>query len=230
LDWKHELFTLSFQYDKPFEDGSGMRFQNAPDGIWSLQCSLKDRDAFVTDVVFEYVNTTWQSGPEHDRPATPEEMEKQDPSDPYYGKIVLRGMDNYFNNSEYRSGWTNHGRTFGLPLIISAGPAEDGVVMKFANTRVRAFHAGLKGNLVKGLPYTFKGTYSLNYGIYKNQVSPLFETRPWQLSLAFELGLKRFMSALPMDLNVGIYGDVGRLYQDSVGLVLRFSYSDLKRF
>ena len=230
LDWKHRLFTMTFQYDKPFEDGSGVRFQNAPDGIWSVQCRFNDRSAFVTDVVLEYVNTTWQSGPEHDRPATKEEMEKQDPNDPYYGRIVLRGCDNYFNNSEYRSGWTNYGRTIGLPLIIAAAPGEDGMVTTFANTRVRAFHSGLKGNLAKGLPYSFKGTFSLNYGKYKKQVLPMFDTRPWQLSLAFELGLKRFMNNVPIDFNVGVYGDVGKLYQNSVGLTLKLSYSDFCRF
>ena len=230
IDWQAERFGLLLQYDKPFEDGSGVRFQNAPDGIWSVQCRFNDRSAFVTDVVLEYVNTTWQSGPEHDRPATKEEMEKQDPNDPYYGRIVLRGCDNYFNNSEYRSGWTNYGRTIGLPLIIAAAPGEDGMVMTFANTRVRAFHSGLKGNLAKGLPYSFKGTFSLNYGKYKKQVIPMFDTRPWQLSLAFELGLKRFMNNVPIDFNVGVYGDVGKLYQNSVGLTLKLSYSDFCRF
>ena len=231
LDWKHHLFTLSFQYDKPFEDGSGVRFQNAPDGIWSVQCSLKDKTAFVTEVILEYINTTWQSGPAHDRPATKEEMEKQDPADPHYGKIILRGCDSYFSNSEYMSGWTNHGRVFGLPLILPAAPREDdGVVAAFVSTRVRAVHAGLKGNIVQGLPYAFKGTFSLNYGNYNDQASQFFDTRPWQLSLAFNLGLKRLMNQLPIDLGVGLYADIGQLYQNSAGLTLTLSYSDFHRF
>ena len=104
LDYKADAFTLTAQYDKPFEDGSGMRFKNAPDGIWSLQCSFNDRNAFVTDVIYEFISTTWQSGPDHDRPATEEEKAEQDPSEPTYGKVVLGGGDNYFGNGEYRSG------------------------------------------------------------------------------------------------------------------------------
>lgn len=230
LDWRHERFTMSFQYDKPFEDGSGVRLKNIPDGIWSVQCSFNDRDAAVTDIVFEYINTTWQSGPEHDRAATEEEKKNQAEDEAYKDRVVLGGCDNYFGNSEYKSGWTNHGRTIGLPLILSAAPGEDGIVMTTVNTRVRAFHAAIRGNFAKELPYAFKGTFSLNYGRYNQAETSFFVSRPWQLSLAFELGLKRFMSNIPIDLNVGIYGDVGQLYQDSVGLTLKLSYSDFKRF
>ena len=230
LDWRHSRFTMSFQYDKPFEDGSGLRLQNVPDGIWSIQCSLNDRDAAVTDIVFEYINTTWQSGPLHDRPATEEEMAKQDPDDYHYGRVILRGCDNYFGNGEYMSGWTNHGRIVGLPLILSAAPGADGVVVSTVNTRVRAFHAGLKGNLTKGLPYEFRGTFSWNYGIYFQKDTSVFVNRPLQLSVAFNLGLKRFTRNFPIDMNVGLYGDVGQLYENSAGLTLRIAYSDLRRF
>lgn len=230
VDWKHDLFTMSFQYDKPFEDGSGVRLRNVPDGIWSVQCSFKDRNAAVTDIIFEYVNTTWQSGPVHDRKATEEEEKNQDEDEAYKGRVVLGGCDNYFGNSEYKSGWTNYGRTIGLPLIMSAAPGPDGIVMTSVNTRIRAFHAGVKGNLAKGLPYAFKGTFSLNYGRYRQADNSFFVSRPWQLSLAFDLGLKRLFRTAPIDMNVGIYGDLGQLYQDSVGLTLKLSYSDFRRF
>ena len=230
VDWKHDMFTMSFQYDKPFEDGSGVRLKNVPDGIWSVQCSFKDRTAVVTDVVFEYVNTTWQSGDRHQRKATEEEIKKQDKNDAYYGWIVLGGCDNYFGNGEYKSGWTQYGRTVGLPLILSDAPGVDGIVLNSVNTRVRAFHAGLKGNLAKGLPYSFKGTFSLNYGRYGQKNSSFFATRPWQLSLAFDLGLERLFRAAPVNLNIGLYGDIGQLYQNSAGLTLKLSYSDFRRF
>ena len=70
INWLCPSFTMSLQYDKPFEDGSGMKYKNAPDGIWSLQFLFNDKDAWVTDIVLEYIGTTWQSGPLHDRPAT----------------------------------------------------------------------------------------------------------------------------------------------------------------
>lgn len=223
--WRANPFTMTFQYDKLFEDGSGMRLQNFPDGVWSLAFAMKDRDALVTDVIYELVTTTWQSGPDHDRPATEEEKANQDPSDPFYGKIVLRGGDNYFNNGEYASGWTFHGRTIGLPLIIPNAPDENGLTKGVICNRVRAHHLALRGNIY--LPYTLKSTFSKNFGRYKQGESSYFASAPWQLSLALELGFDRFLKDLPISLSAGLYGDVGKVYQNSFGVTLRFGFSKL---
>ena len=230
LDWRHSDFTMTLQYDKPFEDGSGMKYKNAPDGIWSVQFLLKDRKAFLTDIVFEYIQTTWQSGPEHDRPATDEEMAEQAPDSPFLGVVVLGGCDNYFGNSEYRSGWTYHNRTIGLPLILPALPGEDGITGDIVSTRLKGLHLGLKGMVASKIPYSMKVTYTKNYGVYHQSESSYFQSRPWQLSLALEAGLGRNILNLPLDLSIGVYGDVGELYQNSVGLTLKMTYSDWFRF
>ncbi len=230
LDWRAEKFTLTAQYDKPFEDGSGMRFKNAPDGIWSLQCSLNDRDAWITDVVYEFISTTWQSGPAHDRPATEEEKAEQDPSEPTYGKVVLGGCDNYFANGEYRSGWTNYNRIIGCPLLLPHAPGADGVTTGMASTRIRAHHLGLKGVAFNKIPYKFLATYSRNYGKYNQGDKSFFAARPQQLSMALELEFGQRMFDLPIGFAVGAYGDVGSVYQDSVGLTLRFIYGEGRRF
>lgn len=231
VDWRASRFTMTFQYDMPFEDNGGIKtLQNFPDGVWSLKFSFADRDAFVTDVIGEFINTTWQAGPLHDRPATEEEMKHQNPESPYYGKIVLGGVDNYFNNGTYSSGWTNYGRVIGLPLILTSAPNADGVVMGIVNNRVRAYHIGLKGNAFEGVPYIFKSTYSSNWGRYHIGESNFFYTRPWQLSLALEFEFGKEVTNLPLTLGVGAYGDFGKLYQNSVGLTLRFLYNDSCRF
>ena len=226
LDWRADHFTLTFQYDKPFEDNSGMVFRNFPDGIWSLQFAFKDRDAFVTDVVYEFINTTWQSGSLHDRPATEEELSKQDPSDPYYGKIVMGGRDNYFNNFPYVSGWTGYGRMMGLPLILPALPGEDGKTRGIVNNRVRGHHLGISGVVAGAVPYRFKSTFTENFGTYG---SP-FADGTWQLSLALEAELNKELTRLPLQFSVGLYGDIGRMYQNSVGLTLRMNYSEKRIF
>lgn len=225
LVWRAEPFTMTFQYDKPFEDGTGMRLQNVPDGVWTLGFSLKNRKAIVTDVMYELATTTWQSGPYHDRPATEEEMAKQDPNDPFYGRYVLGGCDNYFSNGEYKSGWTYYGRTIGLPLILPKAPSEDGKTYGIANNRVRAHHLALRGNIY--LPYTLKSTFSKNFGLYHQGASSFFASTPWQLSLALEVCLDRFLGKLPLNLNVGLYGDAGKMYQNSFGLTLRFGFAEL---
>ena len=226
LVWRARPFTMTFQYDKPFEDNSGMIFQNFPDGVWSLQFALNDRNAFVTDLTYEFINTTWQSGDRHDRPATEEEMAKQDPSDTFYGKIILGGCDNYFGNSPYSSGWTHHGRTIGLPLILPAMPDADGVVPVISNTRVRGHHFALAGVVARKVPYRFKATFTENFGTYSRP----YENKPWQLSMALEADVTREIFAQPLSLAVGVYGDVGQLYQDSFGLTLKLIYSGRKRF
>ena len=225
LVWRAERFTMTFQYDKPFEDNSGMIFQNFPDGVWTLQFSRNDRNAFITDVTYEFINTTWQSGDRHDRPATEEELAKQDPSDPFYGKIVLGGCDNYFGNSPYSSGWTHYGRTMGMPLILPAMPDAEGVVPTISNTRVRGHHLGLAGVVASKVPYRLKATFTENFGTY---FKPLPGT-PWQLSLALEADVQQSLSRLPVTFSIGIYGDIGQLYPDSAGLTLRISYGSLHR-
>ena len=224
--WRARPFTMIFQYDKPFEDNSGMIFQNFPDGVWTLQFALNDRKAFVTDVTYEFINTTWQSGDRHDRPATEEEKAKQDPSSAFYGKIVLGGCDNYFGNSPYASGWTHFGRTMGLPLILPAMPDADGVVPNISNTRVRGHHIALAGVVARKVPYRFKATFTENFGTYG---VPYPET-PWQLSLALEADAVKSFTRLPVTFSLGIYGDIGKLYPGSAGLTLRISYDGFHRF
>ena len=230
FDWRHSDFTMTLQYDKPFEDGSGMRFKNAPDGVWSMQILFKDREALVTDFVFEYIKTSWQSGPYHDRPATEEEMLEQDPNSHYYGKKVLGGCDTYFNNGEYKSGWTYHNRIIGLPLILPAAPGEDGITMDVIGTRVFGCHLGLKGFVDRKIPYMFKITCTSNLGNYNQLGDSPFITEPWQLSLALEAGLGSKVWKLPIELTLGVYGDIGQLYQDSVGLTLKIDYKGFARF
>ena len=226
--WRARPFVMTLQYDKPFEDGSGVRQQNFPDGLWTLQFNLTDRKAAVTDITFEFLTSTWQSGPAHDRPATPEDYENQekDHLSIKNGRVILGGVDNYFNNSEYASGWTNHGRVVGMPLFTACMPDENGIVKGVCNNRVRAYHFGMAGNVVEGLPYQLKSTFSKNYGRYR---AP-WEDTPWQLSLALEFRFEKAFSKLPVTFAAGIYGDIGKLFQNSFGLSLRIIYKGSKYF
>ena len=222
-------FDLKLQYDMIYDDGENIiQTQTFPDGVWSAIFSLNNRNALVTDVAYEYIHTTWQSGDRHDRPATEEEMTTdygkdvywQDPDHYFYGKIVEGGRDNYFNNGEYRSGWTYHGTTIGLPLLLPFAPGEDGITLGIVNNRVRGHHFGVKG-LVGRFPYKLKASYTSNWGRYSNAAGSVFETKPKQVSLALEVALRRQVTRLPVDFAVGLYGDCGKLYQNSIGLSLR---------
>ncbi|MBR5103319.1 MAG: hypothetical protein IKV05_01365 [Bacteroidales bacterium] len=225
LIWRRGTRTYTFQYDKPFEDNSGMCFQNFPDGVWTFQFSSGRTQGLLTDLTCEYINTTWQSGVVHDRPATPEEMAGQDPDSPWYGKVVVGGRDDYFNNSYYYSGWTYYGRMIGLPLMVPMVPGEDGVCRGVMNNRVRGYHIGMKGTIYK-VPYTFKATFTENFGTYYHPLS----SDLWQLSMALETVLLQNIAKLPVALTVGVYGDVGEFYQKSAGLILKFTYGGSASF
>ena len=220
IDWTADRFGIVLQYDKPFEDGSGLRLLNVPDGVWSVKLDLKKK-SFVNEIVYEYVNTTWQSGPFHDRPATLEEKWNQDPSYSYYGRVVLRGCDNYFANGVYNSGWTYNGRIIGLPLIGGLVFDKNGRVTDVSCSRVRAHHIGIAGNFTEGCPYKFKATCSRSYGRYGQSDKSIFASSPLQLSMAMEVGIQNNVTRLPVDFWVGVYSDLGQLYQDSFGLTLK---------
>lgn len=232
LTWRASAFDMVFQYDMPFEDGGQIiKSQPMPDGVYTLKFSFKDRNRLVTDVLYEFVSTTWQSGPVHDRPATEEEMTKdygkyvywQDPNHHFYGRYVPGGLDNYFNNGEYASGWTYFGRPVCLPLMIPYAPGEDGITRGIVSNRVRAHHVGVKGVAWK-LPYVLKATYSSNWGRYSDKGQVFFASRPKQLSLALEVELSEQVTNIPVAFMVGAYGDLGKVYQSSAGLSLRVIY------
>ena len=238
LTWRAAAFDMVFQYDLPFEDGGQViKLEPFPDGVYTLRFSFKEKQRFVNEILYEFVHTTWQSGPIHDRPATEDEMTKdygkyvywQDPDHYFYGKIVPGGRDDYFNNSEYRSGWTYHGRSMGLPLMIPYAPDEDGITCGIVSNRVRAHHVGVKGMVWK-LPYAFKATYSSNWGRYFREGQGFFASHPKQLSLALEVELAEQVTNIPVSFMVGAYGDIGKVYKNSAGLSLRIIYGGSHSF
>ena len=157
-------------------------------------------------------------------------MKGQDPSDPFYGYISLKGRDDYFNNSMYMSGWTNHGRVIGLPLLGGLVYGDDGVVTEISCNRVRAHHLGVGGNLNERCPYAFKSTYSRNYGRYGQQDGSMYSDAPWQLSMALEVGVPGNMTRLPVDFWIGAYADLGQMYPDTFGLSVKIIYCGSRTF
>ncbi len=176
VDWKGEGWSLSFQHDIPYEDRSGMRFENFPDGVNTLCLTLEDKDCLVSRVVLEHQSTMWQSGTCERRPASDEEVASHNPNVSYNSEreiyeYISGGNDNYFNNYEYRSGWTSYGAPIGNPLFFPKGTfgrsfRPDEICYGVENNRLRAFHLGLSGKLFRRLPYKFLLTSSWNYGIY----------------------------------------------------------------
>lgn len=236
FDWRGDGWKATFQHDIPYNDGSGMGFQNFPDGVNTLWFGFDDKDRWVSDILYEYQSTMWQSGTRHDRPTTEEERKHLDPADQYhYWRKIIGGGDNYFNNGEYKSGWTAYGRTVGDPLFFPRGTRAGtwtgrAMVLGIENNRLKAHHVSVAGKLFKKLPYKVMLTYSRNYGTYPSPYvgesqwgkdpGTVKETPLHQVSgaLVGEIPLRHFA------ITWGLYADRGQLLEDNFGAQLGLRY------
>jgi len=180
-----------------FEDGSGMRRQNFPDGLWGGYIRFTDRQRPVQAMVYEFLHTKDQSGPTHD-----DEQGN-----------VIGGNDNYFNHGHYQSGWSFHGFTIGTPLITSPILNEP-ESHRFTNNRVTAHHVGIKGHITQRLSYRTLVTYSRNYGRH----SVPFKEPLDQISMMLEVSHPLPWHGLHVSITVA--GDAGRMYGDNAGAMV----------
>lgn len=199
--------TLYFYRQNIYEDGSLFYLINIADGLNGVRIRRNDPNAIVRDILFEFLNTTSQGGPE---------FIIDDP-----GK---RGKDDYFNHQQFRDGWAYRQHTIGTPFIPPAlGPQDQYPQGTFTtNNRVYAFHVGLAGSLpVNGrfltgpIAYQTKLSFSRNLGTYNiPYISPRGQFSSY-LSIAAPLNL---MGGLL--LTGTLAADAGSLYQNSVGSFL----------
>jgi hypothetical protein len=150
----------------PFEDRSGLNFNNEGDGI--LGIALKNKSQvlpWIDKLLWEYIYTKNQTGP-----GLPDPQNGDQGNFGYeYG-----GRDNYYNNYIYQSGWSYHGRIIGTPLFISKRQSlaylgeykntfRDGFIV---SNRVVAQHVGLSGSISDKVDYKLLTTYQRHYGTY----------------------------------------------------------------
>ena len=170
LDVKGEGWKVTAYWQVMQEDGP-IRFigttMNNKDGLWGVSAT-QSRWPFIQGVTYEFLHTTDQSGPFHDKDG-----------------CVYGGADNYYTNSIYRQGWSYYGRIIGTPLL------------SLSNNRVMAHHVGVKGDIY-GYRYRVMVTYADNYGTYNSQershnTAVLLEVRKhveqaWGLDFGVALG------------------------------------------
>lgn len=200
---KHQLM---FYWQHLWEDGSGMRFENAPDGLWGIHWKQKEQHRFLESVVVEYINTRHQSGPFHKEP---------DPDRP--GKVFGNGRDNYFNNSVYRSGFVSYQRMIGLPLFMPQ-INEEGVSTGFANTRMWALHKGMSGWLSNDLSWKTLVTYSKHYGQHWAE----YDLPKELLSLATQVDYS--LPQKPLVFSLKLAYDRGSLLDSAFGAEFRIAF------
>jgi len=203
LELKKEWTTTitTFYWDHPFNDRSGMELDNLRDGLWGIHLARKNRSAFITDVVYEYMNTRNQSGSisPHAAPT---------PDDP--NRITGRGGDNYFNHGVYSSGYTHYQRMMGTPLFVPVIGA-DGISKGFNDTSFWMHHLGISGALGNGFYWKSISTWSSDFGGY-GIVNPIPRD---EFSFLVEGSYNG--SKLPFIVKVGIAGDNGDRFENRLG-------------
>ena len=224
-------WKVALHHDIPYADGSGMGFQNFPDGVTTFHFSWNDKARWVSDLLYEHTYTMYQSGPFNG-----EKFDEQGHSITPPG-VKTTGGDNYFNNGEYKSGWTHFGRPIGTPLMYPSGTLAGSwtsarIVRGLENTRLKAHHFAFSGQLFRRHPYKFMLTYSHNHGTYRRPYAgesawnkewgSVKETPLRQLSAGFtgSVLLRAFGApAAPLSLSLlyGIYADRGSVLPDAFG-------------
>ncbi len=192
----------SLYLDNFFDDFSGMGKQNGWDGLWGLELHFP-RFRVIENVVLEYLQTTNTSGPLHGL------------HNPGEGPVQKTGGgDNYYNNFLYHS-WSHWGMANGNPLLRSPVYNENGQ-MQFLYNRVKALHAGWKGQLVADWNYTAKLTWSRTWGgTYRPTLDILHNVSAYLKVDYKPHGLQgwRFEASLALDR--------GNIYGDNYGLGLK---------
>ena len=193
--WQVSAFWQNFFEDNFALIGNG---QNITDGLWGI--SLKQtRWPFIQGVTYEFLNTTDQSGPWHDRDG-----------------LCYAGNDCYYRNSVFVNGWNYYYRSIGTPLITSPLYNEDGTIYTL-NSRVMAHHVGVRGDIY-GFRYRVLTTYARNYGNDNTSRVLLSENTAVLLEVQ-----KHVPQAWGLDFGLRLAGDFGTQFGNQFGAQLTIS-------
>lgn len=198
-------WSLRAYYQHMFEDHSMLWIQFPwKDGLYGLQTHLPDNPV-VSDVVYEYLNSKFQSGPVYNdsSPEIPEQVS---------------GVDRYYNHYLY-TGWMHWGMGMGNPLSISPIYNADHL-LEFCATRNVSHHLGLKGVRHAGVEWRTLLSYTRSWGDYWK---PFPEVRNMWNFLAEAKWRPKFMPGFEWS---GAFAfDTGDLLGRNVGFMLGLTYN-----
>ena len=190
-DYKIAAYWQNISEDGPIK--FMVKSMNASDGLWGISVRNKNFP-FIKGILYEYLNTTDQSGPFHDKDG-----------------IVYGGNDNYFQNYVYNNGWSYYSRIIGTPFITSALYNKNGEVYTL-NNRVQVHHFGIEGD-ISGFSYKGLASFSKNYGTYSIPIDIK------NTSVLLEVN-KKFPRWQNVEIACSVGADIGQLYGNSTGLLI----------
>ena len=196
LDIKGNKWKVSAYWQNIFEDGP-IKFigfgMNSLDGLWGINIT-QQHWPFISGLTYEFLQTTDQSGPFHDKDG-----------------FIFGGNDSYYKNGIYQNGWNYWYRTIGNPFITSPIYNADGTISTL-NNRVKAHFIGIKGDIY-GYKYRVMCSYADNYGTYNR---PLRSTNT---AILIECS-KHVEKAWGLDFGFAFAGDFGNQFGNTFGAML----------
>lgn len=193
--WEVSAYWQNFFEDNFAIIGAG---KNLCDGLWGV--SMKQtRWPFIQGVTYEFLNTTDQSGPWHDRDG-----------------LCFAGNDNYYQNGVFRNGWNYFYRSMGTPFITSPLYNADGTIYTL-NSRVRVHHLGVRGDIY-GFRYRMKVSYARNYGNNNSSRDVLSHNTALLLEVQ-----KHVEQAWGLDFGLRLAADFGTQWGNQFGAQLTIS-------
>lgn len=166
--------------------------QNLPDGIWGISFQ-QTQWRWIEGLTYEYMNTTDQSGPWHDRDG-----------------LCYGANDSYYRNSVFQNGWNYFYRSMGTPFITSPYYNTNGTIYTL-NSRVRVHHIGLRGDIY-GFQYRLLCSHVRNFG-NDNTSKALLSTNT---SALLEV-TKHIEKAWGLDFSLALAGDFGTQFGNQFG-------------
>ena len=144
---------ISFAFQWPWEDGSGIGRRNGLDGLYGLYYN-SSRRGYITGAAVEWLDFRNQSGPIHWAPG-------DSPGTTITGEAT--GGDNYYNNDTYTA-YTNYGMAIATPFLVSPIYNLNGYPA-FMYCRARGLHLALTGCVdCIGLDYAVKYSWQQAWG------------------------------------------------------------------
>lgn len=197
----YDKLSATLYISHPFDDGSGMLFDNWRDNLYGLFLSNNKDNTLLKGLLIEYYYTKHQGGSYH--------YKNYADGTRYEGKKWGNGLDNYYNHAIYRSGVTYHQMTMTSPLFAPI-IIEDGISMGLENTQFSAIHLAAHGFLNHSLLWKAMATYSNNFGKYQSATTSTYQPTRKQITSLLQLTWN--LEKIPLSFNGSLAADYGPLY------------------